>query len=138
MEGFIQKYQDNVTGVLNGWDRLRIRGTLRALAVTSGMMNYLWHIGVLLKDFGSFVEQASGRLKQACQQTTERLNRPIRYLPSSQTSKEDLAVGMAQAQGITQGLVCTETSEVNSEESRFSPRTRCGQTMAIVLLFLTL
>lgn len=110
MEGFIQKYQQDVTGVLNGWDRLRIRGTLRALAVTSGMMNYLWHIGVLLKDFGAFVEQASARVKQACFETAQRLNRPVRYLPSSGTSKEDAAAGIAQADGITDGLVCLLTA----------------------------
>jgi len=109
MDGFIQKYQQDVTGVLNGWDRLRIRGTLRTLAVASGMMNYLSHVGVLLKDFGGFVEQASSRLKQACEQAAERLNRPLRYLPSSQVSKEDLAAGMAQAQGISEGLVCLLT-----------------------------
>lgn len=109
MEGFIQKYQRNVTGVLNGWDRLRIRGTLIGLAVARGMMDYLWNIGVLLKDFGSFVEQASKRVKQACEQTAQRLNRPLRYLPSSQTSKEDLAAQIARADGITEGLVCLLT-----------------------------
>ena len=59
MDRFIQKYQSDVTGVLSGWDRLMIRGTLRALAVASGMMNYLSYLGVLLKDFGRFVEGAS-------------------------------------------------------------------------------
>lgn len=106
MEGFIQKYQQDVTGVLNGWDRLRIRGTLRALAVASGMMNYLHQLGVLLKDFGTFVEQASARIKQACEQTAENLNRPIRYLASSKTCKEDLASATARQDGITEGLVC--------------------------------
>lgn len=109
MEGFIQKYQQDVTGVLNGWDRLRIRGTLIGLAVARGMMDYLWNIGVLLKDFGSFVEQASKRVKQACEQTAQKLNRPLRYLPSSQTSKEDLAAEIAQADGVTEGMVCLLT-----------------------------
>jgi hypothetical protein len=106
MDGFIQKYRQDVTGTLSGWDRLRFRGTLRALAVTGGMMNYLCQLGVLLKDFGLFVERESARVKQACERTAHRLNRPIRYLPSSQTSKEDLAAGIARADGITEGLVC--------------------------------
>lgn len=109
MEGLIQKYREDVTGVLNGWDRLMIRGTLRALAVAGGMMNYLWHMGVLLKDFGAFVEQSSARLRQACEETAQRLKRPIRYLPSSQTRKEDLAAGIAQADGIAEGLVALLT-----------------------------
>jgi hypothetical protein len=109
MEGFIQKYERNVTGVLNGWDRIRIRGTLRALTFVGGMMKYLWHAGVLLKDFGVFVEQASRRVKGACEQTAERLNRPIRYLPSSHTSKEEVATQIARSDGVEHGLIALLT-----------------------------
>jgi hypothetical protein len=109
MEGFIQKYRQDVTGVLNGWDRLRLRGTLRALAVTGGMMNYLAVIGVLLKDFGGFVEQASQQVKDACMESAARLGRPVRYLPSSQTRKEDVAMEIAQTDGITEGLIALLT-----------------------------
>jgi len=105
MDRFIQKYQSDVTGVLSGWDRLMIRGTLRALAVASGMMNYLSYLGVLLKDFGRFVEGASEKLRSACYETAHRLERPIQYLPSTQTRKEDVAVDIAQRDGITEGLI---------------------------------
>lgn len=105
MEGFIQKYEKDVTGVLNGWDRLMIRGTLRALATTKGMMNYLSYVGVLLKDFGEYVQGFSRQLTAACEETAQRLERPIRYLPSSATRKEEVARQMAQADGITEGLI---------------------------------
>jgi len=105
MESFLQKYGQDVTGVLSGWDRLMIRGTLRALAVTGGMMNYLQYVGVLLKDFGSFVEKTSAALKTACFEAAGRLGRPIQYLPSSQIRKEEVATSIARADGITQGLI---------------------------------
>jgi len=105
MDGFIQKYRADVTGALSGWDRLMFRGTLRALAVAKGMMDYLHHVGVLLKDFGSFVEQSSQRLKLACTQAAEQMGRPIRYLPSSQTRKEDVAADITRADRITEGLI---------------------------------
>ena len=41
MEQFIQKYDGKIMGVLTGFDRLVFRGTLRALAVTCGMMDFL-------------------------------------------------------------------------------------------------
>ena len=63
MEAFIQKYQKNVTGVLSGWDCVRIRGMQRILANVGGMMSYLAHMGVLLKDFGAFVEQTCIRVR---------------------------------------------------------------------------
>lgn len=105
MDAFLQKYGQDVTGCLNGWDRLMVRGTLRALAVTSGMMSYLQYVGVLLKDFGGFVERTSGELKAACFEAASRLGRPIRYLASSQTRKEEVAATIARTEGITQGLI---------------------------------
>ena len=65
MEQFIQKYDGKVMGVLTRFDRLVLRGTLSALAVTAGMMDFLWRIGILLKDFGTYVEKASEQLKAA-------------------------------------------------------------------------
>ena len=52
MGPFIQRHEENVTGVLSGFDRLVLRGTLRTLSYTAGMMNFLYEIGVLLKEFG--------------------------------------------------------------------------------------
>jgi len=78
MEQFIQKYDGKIMGVLTGFDRLVFRGTLRALAVTCGMMDFLWRIGVLLKDFGTYVEKTTEQLKAASLETARRLDRPIR------------------------------------------------------------
>lgn len=109
MESFIQKYDKDIIGVLNGWDRLMIRGTLRTLAVASGMMNYLFYLGVLLKDFGDFVQRTSVRLKAASLEAAERMERPVKYLVSTRTSKEELARQIAQTDGITEGLICVLT-----------------------------
>jgi len=106
MERFIQKYGSAVTGVLNGWDRLMIRGTIRALAAVPPLVSFLGYLGVKFKDFGSYVEDVSRRLKEASLAAAERLNRPVKYLPSSQTRKEDVARQIAQADGIEEGLIC--------------------------------
>ena len=117
MDGFIQKYDKDVIGVLNGWDRLMIRGTLRALAVTSGMMNYLFYLGVLSKDLGTFVEDTTMRVKAAYLAAAERLNRPVVYLNSTRIRKEDRARQIAQADGIDQGLICILIKVVSSLSS---------------------
>lgn len=106
MEQFIQKYQQDVMGKLSGFDRLMIRGTQRALANVAGMMSYLSYMGVLLKDFGTFVDDTSSRLKRASLAAAQRLDRPIRYLPSSQTRKEKVAREIAARDGIEEGLIC--------------------------------
>jgi hypothetical protein len=54
MKRFLRTHADLIIGVLNGFDRLRFRGTLRWLAYTQGMKKFLDHTGVLLKDFKAY------------------------------------------------------------------------------------
>lgn len=110
MERFIQQYQKEIIGHLSGFDRLVLRGTLRALAVKSGMLSYLWNIGVLLKDAGKLFNEKSQQLKDASLQAAQKMNRPIVYLPSSKTGKEDMAREIAKRDGINDGLICVLTS----------------------------
>jgi hypothetical protein len=106
MERFIQKYDGKVTGMLSGFDRLAIRGTLRVLAATGGVMSFLNAVGVALADFGAYVGQVTSQLKDASEQLAYQLERPFRYLESSRTRKGVLAREIAHADGITDGLIC--------------------------------
>jgi hypothetical protein len=53
VQQFIGKHQDQIAGVLPGFDRLVLRGTLRSIAYGQGMSQYLWASQVLLKNFGA-------------------------------------------------------------------------------------
>ncbi len=46
---FMQRHQADIIGVLHGWDRLRLQGTLRSLYHPSVMDYYLKQSGVLWK-----------------------------------------------------------------------------------------
>jgi hypothetical protein len=107
---FIANHQDQISGVLSGFDRLVFRGTLRSIAHAAGMQQYLFSNDILLKNFGAHVEQASQRLKAASLAEAVSAGRPVRYLASAKVSKEDIARGIAVADGVTQGLVCVLTS----------------------------
>jgi len=106
MNSFIQKHAKVVMGVLSGFDRLVLRGTLRDLCRAYVMDRYLWSIHVLLKDFGKHVERVTEKIKQATVAMAQGLNRPVCYLPSSQTSKEEVAREIARKDGVTSGLIC--------------------------------
>jgi hypothetical protein len=106
MHEFIAKHGNKITGTLSGFDRLVFRGTLRSIAHDEGMKRYLWANQILLKDFGSHVERVSRRLKEASLAEAEALGRPVKYLTSSQVSKEEMARGIAAQEGIQDGLVC--------------------------------
>ncbi len=106
MEAFIQKYHKDVTGVLSGWDRVRIRGMQRILANVGGMMSYLSHVGVRLKDFGAFVERTCLEVRQASEQAARQLERPVHYLRSSTIDKYEEAENLARHDHVKEGLVC--------------------------------
>ncbi len=101
MHKFIAKHQDQISGVLSGFDRLVLRGTLRSIAHAAGMNQYLYDSEILLKNFGSHVEQVSQRLKSASLAEAAAAHRPVRYLASSALSKEDIARRISAEDGIT-------------------------------------
>jgi hypothetical protein len=102
---FLNRFGDSITGVLSGFDRLRLRGTRRHLFQPTVMEAYLNACRVLIKDFGTFAQGLTARIKAAAYATAEQSGRPFRYLPYSQTSKEALARQIARADGVTSGLI---------------------------------
>lgn len=106
MKEFIAKFSDQLLGVLSGFDRVLIRGSLRAICYPEGMMRYLSATSVLLKDFGRHVQAISERLKAASQARAAQLGRKVLYLTSSQVRKEDVARTIAVRERLTSGLVC--------------------------------
>lgn len=105
MKNFMGVIGKNVLGVLSGFDRLVLRGTMRMIAHTSGMLKFLSSVGVLLKDFGPYVERTSMRLKEASTAAARASGRPVEYLPSAQGSKEEVALKIATRDAIRQGLI---------------------------------
>ena len=63
MDLFIRKYRKKVIGVLSGFDRLVLKGTLRAISYVAGMRSFLYDMEVLLKDFSSYVERTTKLLR---------------------------------------------------------------------------
>jgi len=70
------------------------------------MGQFLSQVGVLLKDFGDYAQEVSARLIEASLTEANRLERPVVYLPSASTRKEDVARKIAARGSITGGLVC--------------------------------
>lgn len=102
---FIQRHQANVSGVLQGWDRLRLQATLRSLYKPSVMEYYLQAAGVLWKDFKAFATSLTERVRAAADALAQEHARPVIYLPSSSTRKEEQARFLAQRDGVKTGLV---------------------------------
>lgn len=109
MNEFISRFQAQLHGVLTGFDRLVLRGHL-ALNNDPGMKGYLWANQIAWKDYSAHVEQVSRRVKEASLTTLETSQRPVRYLNSSQDSKEQMARDIARQDNITAGPICAFTA----------------------------
>lgn len=102
---FVQRHQADIIGVLHGWDRLRLQGTLRSLYHPSVMDYYLKQSGVLWKDFKTFVTALTDRVRQAAAALAIEHRRPMIYLPSSSTSKEEAARQIQERDKVGSGLI---------------------------------
>lgn len=109
MQSFIQRHSSQVIGVLSGFDRVRLRGTLRWLSNVRGMMDYLSVVSVLLKDFTGYAKEITEQIRQRTKQDAEQAGRPLIYLNNSQTSKEEQAREIARRDHIQEGLICVFT-----------------------------
>lgn len=110
MKSFIEEHSDLITETLSGFDRLVLHGALRMISFSQGMMKFLSCMGILLKDFGSYVERTSKKLKAESIAEAKRLNRPVKYLPSSKTNKEKMAREIMESDNIKSGLICVLSS----------------------------
>jgi len=109
MHSFLTRHASKIKGVLQGFDRIRFRGTLRWLAYKQGLLKWLSRRSVLLKDFKEYAMSLTDQLRAETERIAEAAQCPVHYLHSSTTSKEDFAKRIAAANGVREGLVCVLT-----------------------------
>jgi hypothetical protein len=117
MQEFIKKYRDQINGVLSGFDRLVLRGSLRRLnygwwdeklgaVVAHGMEQYLWQSQVLFKDYQQHVKRFSERVKDATLKPFRQRGLPVVFLRDPKADKDELARRIAAQHGVKNGPVC--------------------------------
>jgi hypothetical protein len=117
MQQFIEKYGEQIQGVLTGFDRLVFRGSLRRLnygrydaelkaMVAQGMEEYLWQNQILFKDYQDHVKRISERLKKAALEPFKKQNLPVIFLRDPSEDKGKVARQVAEEKGVRSGLVC--------------------------------
>lgn len=99
------QHGSDVTGVIAGFDRLRLRGSLRYLYQPTFMFRHLCRVGVQLKNFGAYATALSDRVREAAHAFAQRCGRPVRYLYSTAESKESLARQLMERDRVNEGLI---------------------------------
>ena len=106
MQQFTARFRDHIQGVVSGFDRLLLRGSLRQLNHAHGMEVFLFMKNILFKDYAQYVKSVSQRLKQASTASVREQGLPVEYLRGGDTDKDMRARQIASERGITSGDVC--------------------------------
>jgi hypothetical protein len=69
------------------------------------MERYLGYCGVLIKDFKSFAESTTAKVKAATYKAAAIAGRPVQYLHNPGVAKEELARELARRDRIKEGLI---------------------------------
>src|ERR1035438_8872988 len=67
MNEFIRAHAEEVMGVIEGWDRVMVRGSLLRLSYVERLSSYLYLRRILPKEFGSFCQRTTYRAGEAAQ-----------------------------------------------------------------------
>lgn len=106
MQSFLQRFGGLVLGILSGFDRLVLRGTLPQLYGPEGMHAYLGANHVLGKDFDAHAQSVTRQLLDASLIAQAKEGGYFRYLNSSRINKDQQARQIAQQRGNPEGLAC--------------------------------
>lgn len=106
MQEFLTRHASQISGVLRGPDRMIVRGYLQMLTTPGGMKSFLDRAEVPLARFRAYVLDVTCKLLAASLAKAETLKRPVIYLGSSATRKEDVARRVLAENPVEEGLIC--------------------------------
>ena len=108
MDTLSHRYEGKIKGVLEGFDRIVFKGRLLSLCRAAAMAAYLYHAGVLNKEYKDWATNTTSTIvKDASEYTLSQCGNDVLYLPSCHLRKEEIAHKQQAKLGIDSGLVGT-------------------------------
>ena len=106
MNTILEQFQDKINGTFSFFDGMIIKGHIRQFFSTSGKGYFLSEQNVLLKDFPAYANQVTADIVSHVENMAASEKRPLIYLTSSRTSKEQTALRVLKEQPVDEGLIC--------------------------------
>lgn len=106
MNTIIEQYQEKIKGTFSFFDRIIIKGHIRQFFSPSGKKHFLSHNNILLKDFSAYAQSVTEKLCEHIEKITSNFNRPLVYLTSAKTPKEQTATQILHENPVAEGLIC--------------------------------
>lgn len=105
MTSILNKYQKEINGVLNCWDRVIVQGTLPGLCYAQGMTFFLHKHEIRIFDYVQFAEPLREQIRQNAQQLADKHSITIEFMRKSSHSKEKRIQEIIKERGEQSGLV---------------------------------
>lgn len=107
MNTILEQYKDKINGTFSFFDRMIIKGHIRQFFSPSGKKFFLSEQNILLKDFSAYANRVTDDIVSYAETFTRSHNRPLVYLSSAKTPKEQTALDIFQNDPVEDGLICT-------------------------------
>jgi len=105
METLVERYKENISGVLTCTDRLVITGTLPVLSNSKSMTSYLYSQNIRIFDYAKFAEPFRNELRENAERLAKENNIEIEFIRKSSTRKETVISNILEKRGLHTGLV---------------------------------
>ena len=104
------RYHEKIKGVIEGFDQIVFKGTLRPLIYAAGMQSFIGRHGVLNKDYKDWIgSKSTAIISDAENYSKSQCGKGTIYLPTHKIRKETVAHSQQKELGITQGLIGTRS-----------------------------
>lgn len=106
MDTLLHRFGGVVNGMIKGFDRIVFKGQIRPILYAAGMQLFLKTQGILNKDYKDWVmTQSKGIIESANEYSRNNCGCDIKYIPSCNDRKEEIAHVQQQKSGIKNGLI---------------------------------
>ena len=106
MDTLLHRFEGKIKGILEGFDRIIFKGTIRNICYGVGMQMFLNGCGVLNKDYKEWVTNQTAAIVRSAEDYSKiYTGTGIQYLASSNIRKETVARGQQKKLDIKEGLI---------------------------------
>ncbi|MFA7183818.1 MAG: hypothetical protein WC082_02935 [Victivallales bacterium] len=107
MKLITERYENQIAGVLNCFDRIVLTGNLQSFCYSAGMEGYLRHQDIRCFDFPTtLAKPLADKLKTHAKNLAATAGIEIDYLGKKQIRKESYVQNILDERGYESGLVC--------------------------------
>lgn len=105
MSSLLDRYADQIAGVLHCWDRVVVQGTLPGLCFADGMTSYLSAHNIRIFDYPRWAEPLRDQIRDNAERIAEQHGVQIEFMRSATSRKEDRIKQVLAERGDHPGLV---------------------------------